>query len=505
MATVDIQPPNDIYATFGRLNYKPWYALAEFVDNATQNFFTHASRIAELTGEDALLDIDISYDSNARVLTVADNAHGMDLAELTRAMKISAPPPDRSGRSEFGMGLKTAACWFGSRWTVTTTQLGEPTTYSVVFDVEELSASGSKALEVQEAPANDLDHGTTLVIEGLRKPIVGRQVEKVRKTLTSMYRQDITSGRVQVTWNGAPLAYLPSPLWQHERPDGTGHEMRQSLDLVVTDPATGHEHAVHGWVGVLEKMSSSDNGFALFRRGRLIIGLPSEGWRPSELMGQTGSPEWKRITGELHMNDFPVNFTKDGFAWEGGLEDALIEALTPLVETYKAFARDLRVRGKGGPVSAKDFVRAMDEVQEGLRAPELARELVTIGMPPPSGEERLREEMVVEDAEVVPRTLEVVMPTGKLRATLYTKDEGKGAPWISVQSVSNDDLDVIINTSHPFVAACCEDERGTVIIAKVVLALALAEQQSRLMSANELVPADDIRTYLSTFLLHSKP
>src|SRR3546814_308299 len=103
VATVDIQPPSDIYATFGRLNYKPWYALAEFVDNATQNFFTHASRIAELTGEDALLDIDISYDSNARVLTVADNAHGMDLAELTRAMKISAPPPDRSGRSEFGM------------------------------------------------------------------------------------------------------------------------------------------------------------------------------------------------------------------------------------------------------------------------------------------------------------------------------------------------------------------------------------------------------------------
>src|SRR3546814_13317292 len=97
-----------------------------------------------------------------------------------------------------------------------------------------------------------------------------------------MYRQDITSGRVQVTWNGAPLAYLPSPLWQHQRPDGTGHEMRQSLDLVVTDPATGHDPAVHGWVGVLDKMSSSDSGFALFRRGRLLIGLPREGCRPSE-------------------------------------------------------------------------------------------------------------------------------------------------------------------------------------------------------------------------------
>src|SRR3546814_9600534 len=103
------------------------------------------------------------------------------------------------------------------------------------------------------------------------------------------------------------------------------------------------------------------------------------------------------------MNDFPVNFTKDGFAWEGGLEDALIEALTPLVETYKAFDSDLRVRGKGGPVSAKDFDRAMDEVQEGIRATERASELVTIGMPPPSVVERPREAMVVEGPRVIGR------------------------------------------------------------------------------------------------------
>jgi hypothetical protein len=504
LATVNIQPPNDIYGTFGRLNYKPWYALAEFVDNATQNFLTHAQRIADVDDE-ALLDIDISYDSAERVLTVSDNAHGMDFAELTRAMKISAPPPDKTGRSEFGMGMKTAACWFGTRWTVETTQLGVDKTYTVVFDVEELARSAASALEVLEEPADPMAHGTTLTIEGLRKPIVGRQIEKIRKTLTSMYRQDITSGTVQITWNGTILSYVPPALWVHERPDGSMHEMRQPLDLVVEDPATGREHAVHGWVGVLAKMSSSENGFALFRRGRLILGLPGEGWRPGELMGQTGSPEWKRIVGELHMNDFPVNFTKDGFAWDSGLEEQLISALVPLVDTYKGFARNLRVRAKGEAVTAKDFVRAVDELQEGVREPSLGRDLVTLGTPPPPGEERLRNEMVVdEEAEPVPHSLEVPLPTGPLRATLYTKDEGKAAPWVSVQSIANDDLDVIINTSHPFVAACCEDERGTVIIGKVVLALALAEQQARLMHG-EAVPADEIRTYLNSFLLHSRP
>jgi hypothetical protein len=32
LTVIDIQPPSDVYDTFGRLNYKAWYAIAEFVD-----------------------------------------------------------------------------------------------------------------------------------------------------------------------------------------------------------------------------------------------------------------------------------------------------------------------------------------------------------------------------------------------------------------------------------------------------------------------------------------
>ena len=50
MHQIDISPPPNVYATFGRLNYTPWHAIAEFVDNATQSYFAAGSaRAARLS------------------------------------------------------------------------------------------------------------------------------------------------------------------------------------------------------------------------------------------------------------------------------------------------------------------------------------------------------------------------------------------------------------------------------------------------------------------------
>lgn len=42
----------------------------------------------------------------------------MDFNDFQRAIVLDSPPK-RTTRSEFGMGLKTAACWFGKKWSVT--------------------------------------------------------------------------------------------------------------------------------------------------------------------------------------------------------------------------------------------------------------------------------------------------------------------------------------------------------------------------------------------------
>lgn len=36
---LNIQPQAGVLGVFSRLNYKPWYAIAEFVDNSTQSFY----------------------------------------------------------------------------------------------------------------------------------------------------------------------------------------------------------------------------------------------------------------------------------------------------------------------------------------------------------------------------------------------------------------------------------------------------------------------------------
>lgn len=501
MKHVNIQPPNDIYDTFGRLNYKPWYALAEFVDNATQNFSDHEAAIADVDGE-ALLDIDIEHSEALKTLTISDTAHGMGWEELQRALRISAPPPDTSGRSEFGMGMKTAACWFGTRWTIETTRLNDPVKYTVVFDIEELKASRESALEVLEQPENPRVHGTSIIIENIRRPIKGRQVEKIRELLTAMYRRDLVSEKVQITWNGKRLAYEPPALWLFEREDGSKTLARQEVTLEVVDPASGEPHSVTGWFGLLETMSSgAKNGFDLLRRGRLIIGGPGEQWRPMELCGPSGSHEWKRLVGELELDDFPVNFTKDGFAWEGGLEDALIEALKPLLVNYRSFARDLRVRNAGA-ATAGDFKRAVHELQEGVREPSFGRDVVIAATPAVPGQPRAHDVVEATSSDRVPERLSVPTPMGVIEATMYVKPEGITRPWISIQSVQNDDLDVLLNLDHPFVAWASTDERGRTLLAKFALSLAVSEQVARLVGGEQVAP-DAVRVFLDTFLKHS--
>ena len=122
--TINIRPTTSVYATYSRLSYKPWTAIAEFVDNSTQSFFDHEELLIQKTNINQL-SVEINYEINTvkgDVLTIKDNAFGMELDDLERAVVLDRPPQSRSGRNEFGMGLKTAACWLGKLWSIRTTQ-----------------------------------------------------------------------------------------------------------------------------------------------------------------------------------------------------------------------------------------------------------------------------------------------------------------------------------------------------------------------------------------------
>ena len=44
---IDIRPATSVYGTYRRLSYKPWFAIAEFIDNSTQSYYDHKHELKE--------------------------------------------------------------------------------------------------------------------------------------------------------------------------------------------------------------------------------------------------------------------------------------------------------------------------------------------------------------------------------------------------------------------------------------------------------------------------
>ena len=125
--SIDIRPEVSVLGVFRHLNYRPWFAAAEFVDNAIQSFQDYRHELARVEGHTDKLLVKVKIDtSDEGFIQVSDNAAGIHRAEWPRALRPAEPPPDKSGLAEFGMGMKTAAAWFGRSLTVRSKALGEP-------------------------------------------------------------------------------------------------------------------------------------------------------------------------------------------------------------------------------------------------------------------------------------------------------------------------------------------------------------------------------------------
>ena len=103
--TEDFAPsPHEFLVSNKSLGYKLTEALADLVDNSIS---ANANKI--------YVEIKDTEDSQFSVV-IADNGHGMGLGELRQSFRpsINSTKMDRSKNDlgRFGMGMKTAACWF---------------------------------------------------------------------------------------------------------------------------------------------------------------------------------------------------------------------------------------------------------------------------------------------------------------------------------------------------------------------------------------------------------
>lgn len=335
---IEIRPEVTMLSVLRHLNYKAWFAIAEFIDNAIQSYVANEARLRSIYGFDYQLKIDVELDTTppGRII-ITDNAAGISAKDFARAFRPAQVPIDRNGLSEFGMGMKSAACWFAEKWSVRTKSLDEVVERTIYFDVENIVENKIESLTTETRQVDPSTHYTVVSLRGLHHLPQGRTIGKIKAHLASIYRVFLRDGRLKLRFNDEELAYLSPKILFSPPYIAPGQipleasvksvEWKKNVDLDF-----GDGQRVRGFAALREVGSTPLAGFALFRRDRLIIGSHDETYRPSYIFKQTNSYPYQRLFGELHVEGFEVSHTKDGFRWEE-YEDIFLEYLKNAIES----------------------------------------------------------------------------------------------------------------------------------------------------------------------------
>ncbi|MBQ2886711.1 MAG: ATP-binding protein [Alphaproteobacteria bacterium] len=517
---INIRPTSSVYATYKRLSYQPWTAIAEFVDNSTQSFYDHQDELMAVKYNKGLnITINYTTDENGEdCLEIVDNAYGMEWNDFQRAIILDKPPQNTNGRNEFGMGLKTAACWFGSIWSVETTQLNSKNRYYAEINIDELGKYKTEEIDVLEETVSLKEHYTKIQIRKLNKKLNGpRTIGKVKDLLSSIYRQDIRSGFVKIYYNDTLLQFKEAPIF-NELENGVNKEWKK--DIAFSIMHEGKELYVRGFVALRMPGSVKDAGFTLLRRGRVIVGGSEKNYRPSELFGDSNSYTWQRMYGELHMDNWPVTQAKDDFDWHNsGLEESFIEALEPFTKDYRRKAETIRVRERANISElVQDAITGLSNsgIVENIGIEVVNRadsqnhvevqEEKEIISSEHSEEENLQEEVVANNNNgVIIDGGDQVNYTFKYKGIEYVfhivfDTSDPTLHWLMVESISNNEYILSINMKHSFFKPLIEKKEFLPLMTKMSIALVLAEIESMMLSSDGKINPCDIRIKMNEIL-----
>lgn len=513
---LNIQPAASILNVFSRLSYKPWYAIAEFVDNSTQSYISHAEILDRVPGFDKLV-VSVKYSPITNTLTITDNAYGMEIERFRDAILLDSRNDTQSGRNEFGMGLKTVASWFGNVWRVTSTQYGSSNRYSATVDIPKLKEYSMNSVQIRRDYVTVDTHGTELVIEQVTKKITGsRTIGKIRDLLSSMYRRDINSRNIEIWFNDEPIVFEEYPILTNFR----GKRWKKELAFEVT--FGGKNYWVTGFVAIMNPGSFPKSGFALFRQNRVVVGGTDSNYKPPQIFGQAQSQRSLKLFGELNMNDFPVNQAKDGFIWDDGLEDAFIDALKSNIQEYieiaemsiKERANETQYSEQASTELQQDVATALSNAFSSVESESDVADTTEITTNPVAEEKPkesdndvqeyidtvLHEEVQEEKVGTVRNYMVNISPVISVELNVQWSIGNKEF-WINYTETSPDVYDVLINIDHPFFMPFSKDEAFKRVLEKFTLSFILAERQAKLASDRQgYIPANVIKNYMNQYL-----
>ena len=316
---VSVRIGSQMYGRFEDLPNTVPHVLAEFVDNALQSFRDNRGELLAIDHNYKLrVIIKILWDENeakmsqrkATKFIVEDNAGGIAANRFVNAFEPAKTPDNNTGLNEFGMGLKTAACWLGNKWVVHTKALGEGVSRIVSFDQALVTKNNLEEIDVKTQDADTNQHFTNIEIEVPTKNVpTEKSLEKIKTELASIYRNSLRNDEFELYVNNDPLSFteyaiLNAPYYKN--PEGPSQVWKKDIDFAFGP------YKAKGFIGILRDLKSTQNGLVLSRRGRVIIGAEEDGrYFPKSIFGSSsGTFRYKRIFGELELEGFAVSFNQ---------------------------------------------------------------------------------------------------------------------------------------------------------------------------------------------------
>ena len=446
-----------------RLNYKPWNAVAEWVDNSIQSYVNNEKALKKkYKKNNEIFTINIDYSSKDSILSIADNAGGMDRDLLEKAMEMGNPDPTISrGLSEFNIGLKSAAIWMGQNWSIRTKHFKEKEEHFLKIDNEELF-KGNINLDWETKEVDDDSSYTILELTNHARKWGGSTLPKIKSTLASTYRKFIMNEDVKILWNQEELVWEDFVLAEKEQ----GGIYKEIFDWEETKVGSDILPAANGFMGVLEpsfnlpqekrnKGSGRPNaGITIFRNDRMIEGYPDP-WRPENIFGLNRNDLInQRLYGEIHINDASISSDKSELDyWQMELIGNALEKwlkTNGLIEVI----RTQRTRANK-PLSKQEIKDAVDNLESRLKQMDFKNEFELKSISSDQVLKTNKDHTVKLSKKDKPRKFKLSDYSINL---YFGRNYGPEKAYMTFEQSGEKQLDVIINTQHPY---ACEVENRT--------------------------------------------
>lgn len=474
--SVSIRPTVGFYRMIPALPYKKWVALGEMVDNSIQSFDKNKEQLLKLHGPKFKLVVEISFHNGDKPwIEVSDNAAGIPDSEFGRAFTPAAPPSDKSGISQYGIGMKSSACWFSKNFFVRTMALGETSTKTVHFDIPKILKLEQEDLDVSRKPKSENEHGTTIELHNLLQPIpLGTALWTTKNYLKSIYREWLRSGQLTLIVAGETLTYespkwLREPFWPTDQgPVGEPIEWIKNVNIELTkswdeaDAVGIHKvpPRVTGYVAILEKGSTKTAGLSLIWKNKVVQGAGGEAessedlYRPSRIFGSGNAFEKQRIFGELDVSELRVTSFKDAINWTAGQEEELLDKLLDQINSsnfpLKKMAQNYRSTNSSNKIKKKvdDFLELTAEtlkssiISEGLQSQEYGQPILPV--------EEIEDEGSKEYETLYSAKAKIVLrPKFNSDIRIEVAEIPGDLKWLRVTN-EKDEWRITMNRSHPF-------------------------------------------------------